>query len=97
MDCAWHSLHQSLADGTVPAIKVSLLCGNEESIAPEVFASLTWDDLTEYGVTFTFVCSAAMRRFFPYDGDPAAITSDHIEPPVQPDGPGYMALSNRNP
>jgi hypothetical protein len=92
VDCAWHSLHQSLADGTVPAIKVSLLCGNEESIAPEALASLTWDDLTEYSVTF--VCSAAMRRFFPSDGDPAALTSDHIGPPVRPYGPGYMTLSD---
>jgi hypothetical protein len=94
VDCAWRNLHQVLAAGTVPAIKVSLLCGNEESIAPEAFGSLTWDDLTEYDVTFAFVCSAAMHRCFPFDGDPAAVTSDHIEPPVQPDGPGYMTLSD---
>jgi len=94
VDCAWRNLHQVLAAGKVTAIKVFLPCGTEESVVPEDFALLTWDDLTEHGETFTFVCAAAMRRFFPSDGDPVALTSDQIGAPIRPDGPGYMTISD---
>jgi hypothetical protein len=76
----------------VGAFKVSLLCGNEECLAPEVLAFLDWDDLIEYSMIF--VCSVAMRGLFPSDGDPVALTSDQIGAPIRPGGHGYMTLSD---
>jgi len=94
VDRAWSILRQSLVDGSVPAFKVSVLCGNEESVAPEAIASLNWADLTkdEYGLIV--VCSTVMNRVFPSGSDPVAFMSDHIGPPVRPGGPGFMTLSD---
>ena len=100
---AWNVLYQALADGRVPAFKVSEPCGNgdagevsEERIAPEVLASLDWTDLTrsDNSSGAVAVSSAAMIFFFSSGGEPVAFTSDHIGQPMRPDGPGFMTLSD---
>jgi TIR domain len=105
VDQAWSLLHQALAGGSVPAFKTSKLCGNsdaqvgeagEERIAPEALASIDWADLIrdDGDSSAVVVSSSAMISFFPPGGNPVAFTSDHIGPPIRPDGPGYMALSD---
>ena len=101
VDRAWKILHQALADGSVPAFKISEPFSddpagevNEERIAPEALASLDWADLTrddsDYGTVV--VSSSAMVIAFP-PGDPMAFTSIDIGPPLHPNRSGYMTLS----
>lgn len=101
VDCAWRILHPFLADARVPAFRVSAPCAighagdaGEERIAPETLASLDWNDLTSDERGAVVVSSSAMISSFPPGSDPVAFTSDHIGPPVRPDGPGFMTLSD---
>ena len=81
---AWRLIIYS--GGRVPALA---------RIVPEAFASFDWPDLRSGQDHSAIVLpSLAMLNSFPPNGDEVALTSDRIGPPVQPDGPGYMTLSD---